>query len=706
MKSLGNQLNVLRPLLRGVPVILFTAMCGLWIANRYLRYVTPEYESTVKIKLADSHEGVPNTNLYKDFDVFATSNKIGAEVELLKSSSLLQKVASRLSLHLEVFRVGELHNTELYDRSPFIVTSAFINEKWRDRPIPFTVTQDSLLEVRLPDGSVERTMMGREISNKNISLLIAINTNYLNKRPDLKVNDNYECILYSDRKLVNDMIARLDVMSVDKDVPVLRISYKSSVPSKASDIVNTLAATYIEDYIESKFKSADTTGDFLNKQLKAYSNSLAASENAIESYRDRNHIVNIRQETETDLRKIADLKKQLASVKMNLNAIDSLNTYIKNGKQHFLTLAPNFEAFTDLLSTELVKKTKELQREKHELLLKYTPEHEKVKVIDDKLNDINRYLEESIKNTGENLRIKYNELSENIAESEKVFDGLPTREKNMAVLERNFGLNEQIYRFLHEKRTEAEIAKAATISFHRIISPGEPAVKPVSPNVGIIKILAVILGIFSGISLVYGIHALKARVNDELTINRLSAIPVAASVPFFEKKARKNAFFQRWVLQMELKGLLNKGSVVVLSSFKQGGGSDFISAGLHQELRRMGRKVTLLNVAALGLESSFTPEAFRSFVEEEKAKADIILFNNFPIHDEPAAIVPIAAADFNLIVLDSRRTKKECITETNLLQEELKTNEMQFVLNRAGFTPSLARQCSAFILLILKQRVK
>ena len=54
---------------------------------------------------------------------------------------------------------------------------------------------------------------------------------------------------------------------------------------------------------------------------------------------------------------------------MSLEAIRELNKYLKEGKDHFLDLAPNFEAFTDLLSTEIIKKIKDLQSTKKDLLL-------------------------------------------------------------------------------------------------------------------------------------------------------------------------------------------------------------------------------------------------------------------------------------------------------------------------------------------------
>lgn len=704
MSNSKDSLDALRPLYRGLPIILLTIFFAVLIAKKYLKYTTPEYESTAKIKLADIHEGVNNSNLFKDFDVFATSNKIGAEVELLKSKTLVSRVIAKLPLKTSIYRVGEIHKTELYNSSPFIVTADIKDKKWLDGNFSLHLHNDSLFSLITPTGESINGTLNHLITNRMANLMISRNNHLLQSRPGLQVNDNYAFVVHSDEKLADDLIAGLDVMAVDKDIPVLRISYKCPVAQKSADVVNTLSAAYIADYIEQKYKSADTTEDFLNKQLHTYSKKLSSSENAIQQYRDQHDIINIPQETETDLRKIADLKKQLTSVKMNLNAVDSLNEYMKNGKEKFLQLAPNFEAFTDLLSTELVKKAKELQRERSDLLLRFTPEHENVKVIDEKLKDISDYMLESIKNTQSNLRIKYRDLDQSIQESEKVFSGLPGREKNMTVLERNFGLNDQVYRFLQGKRTEAEIAKAATISFHRVISAGEVPTKPVSPNVTIILILSMILGLMGGIVLVYIAHAFKSRVNNEHTINRLSDLPVIASIPYLKKAMEKAHFFKSWVLQMELKGLLKKGTVVLVSSFNPLEGKSFIAGGLCAELQASNQHFLFIDAGKEAISEMNRPDSWKTYLEKAKTTYDLILIRNFPLEENPTGLLLMATADLNLFVLDSRRTKKASITAADLIHEDLKVPDLRFVLNRAGYIPSLYSQLKEMTMLILQKR--
>jgi uncharacterized protein involved in exopolysaccharide biosynthesis len=277
-------------------------------------------------------------------------------------------------------------------------------------------------------------------------------------------------------------LTHLDVTSVDKDVPVIRISYKSAVPEKAAVFVNALASAYIDDYISIKYQAAETTSQFLDNRIDEVSKKLSNSENNIQGYRDDKNIINIRQETETDLRKISQLKIQQTNIKMNLEAIHELNDYIARGKDNFLDLAPNFEAFTDLLSTEMVKKIKQLQGEKKDLLLTYTANDERVKLVDKKIKDHTDYLVESIQNTKKSLDTKYKNLNDDIEEAEKVFIGLPEKEKLMNMMNRDFEIFQGSYNFLNNKKIEADIARAAKLSFHRIITPAAISKNPVSPN--------------------------------------------------------------------------------------------------------------------------------------------------------------------------------------------------------------------------------
>lgn len=701
MENFKANMGIFRPLYRGFPIILLIVIIAIGIANKYLKYTTPMYESTAKIKLADLHEGVSNSNLFKDFDVFVTSNKIGAEVELLKSSVLIQKTLEKLDMKIAIYRVGDIHKTELYNQSPFVVEAELQNPKFYNVPFEVVVTNGSTIVIKTPSGNAISSKFNKVIKFDGGIISIKINKNLLAKRPDLKINDKYEFIINSDEKLVDKVISNLDVMAVDKDIPVLRISYLSAVPQQSADVVNALSATYIEDYIHQKYQSADTSANFLNNQLESYNKKLAVSENAREQYRINNNIVNISQETDTDLKKIADLKKQLAGVQMNLNAVDSLKFSLKNGSENLLELAPNFDTYTDFLSTEMVKKVKELQRDRRELLIRFTPGNDKVKVIDANLADIHQYLLESVDNTSHNLRIKYNDLTKSIANAEQVFESLPEKERNMTILDRDFGLNEQIYRFLHEKRTEAEIAKAATISFHRIIFVGEVPNKPVSPNSAIVKVLATILGLLGGIGAILFVHFIKNKVNDAAVIQRLSDLPIAASIPYLKQAKLIDMYFKRWALELDIKKLVEENTIITVSSFDAKEGCQFISNHLSAALRLIGKKVIYIDTAAIE-ENLINHNMWSNYLTKQRKNNEIIIVRNVPMAIDSTALNLLHIGHLNFVILDSRITTKNRITEMDNLSEELALENVQFVLNRAGYTPSIWSQLYLQILSLRK----
>lgn len=718
MSDYKQTLNMLRPFYRGLPIIAVIMVISVAAAKKYLNYTTPMYESVVHIKLADAQVGIPHSNLYRDFDLFASANKIGAEVEMLKSQVVIEKALKNLDLSQTIYRIGEMNKTELYSDCPFIMKTRYIDPKVMDSVFAITISNDSNLVVSGPRGIKISGKFNFPIMTPYVEFYFTKNDSLYLKKPKLLLNDRYEFVLNSEKSLIKMIEEKVDVVTLDKEVPILRIAFKSASATKSADIVNTLAEAYIKDYVDEKYTAADTTVNFLDREVKNYNAKLFLSEEAIEDFKKKNNVVNIKQETETDLRKISELKNHLSGLQMDLVAIDSLDQYITSGKDDFKELAPNFQTFNDLLSTELIKKIKQLQSDKLDLLLKYTKDNEKVKVVDDKLNEIYSYLRESIKNTRQNLQFKYNDLKKTIEESEKAFAAYPYKDRQMTILDRNFNLNDQIYRFLREKQTDAEIARSASISFHRIISKGEISKKPVSPNPGLLKVVAGFLGFLFGTLFIYLVHFVKGRVDNAINVEKNSDIPIIGGIPNIKKKSQYTEVFKKLTIDLELKKYLDKGSVITINSFNRKEGKRKITLGIANFIPSLGKKVVVIdadnsinksannNLSILNLEQVTPlwqqPHALVEALKGLHKEYDVILIKNFPQSLNAEALLLMSPATLNLVVLDSRRTKFNCIEKTDIQKEELGLTTIQFILNREGYTPSVFFQAARILKSILK----
>lgn len=712
MMTMNNEnVRFLKPLLRGFPIVVLAMIVAVLAAKKYLNYVTPMYESTAKLKLADTQEGVPSANLFKDFDVFATPNKISTEIEVLKSTSLIEKTLEKLPFSTEIYRKGKVRSVELFGDSPINVESILSDEKNYDKKFIINVNSNQNFTINSDSAKEIKGTFGVPTVIKGGKILITRNDSYLKSKPGAKIVDQYEVEFLSREKLLDKVNKNLDIVSVDKDVPVIRINYKSNVPEKASLLVNTLAETYIQDYIENKYRAANTTVDFLKNEIGQANNKLSGAENRIENYRNKENIINIPQETETDLRKISQLKIQKSNLKMNLDAIKNLNNYISEGKDNYLELAPNFEAFNDLLSTEMVKNMKLLQAEKKELLLTYTPEHEKVKIIDAKIKDLTDYQTESIKNTQKNLQIKYNDIDRDIQIAEQAFIGLPEKEKLLNIMNREFNLYEKNYNFLNEKRIDAEIAKAAKISFHKIITRGELPKQPVSPMRSIIIIVAAIMSMIGSIALIYAVHFAKAKVNDVYTIEKNSTIPVAFTTPFIKNRENIMHHFLENVLEMELKEIIKDKNLICITSYDKSKQHRFHSKNIIKALQAQSRKVLVIDVAG-NLENienidyidfseeknlRLTSTDIENLIREKMTGNDLCIINNQSIKQGKLPLLFLKMADENLFVLDSRKTAEKTIMNVELLKDEYKLTNLWFVLNKEGYNPSLMTSIKSFI---------
>jgi uncharacterized protein involved in exopolysaccharide biosynthesis len=679
------------------------------------------YESTAKLRLADMSEGIPNSNLFKDLDVFASTQKINAEIELLKSHTLLSKALAAVPFEVEIFRSGSVRKTELFDNSPIIITPLEWSDNLRDKSFQLKVKENHGFTIISENGAMYHGHFGDTLFIENSLALFQLNEALIKEKKNLQIADDYLFSILSLSKQISQINSNLDIKAVDKDVPVVRISYKSSHPGKAALFPNTLAEVYIEDYIENKYGAANVTVDFLDEQISDISEKLNQSEQMILSYRERKNITNIHQETETELRKISQLKIQQTNMKMSLEAIRDLENYIQSGKENFLELAPNFEAFTDLLSTEIIKNIKQLQAEKKDLLLQYTEKNEKVMVIDAKLNDLTSYLIESISNTRKNLQTKYDKLTSDIEEAEKVFIAVPEKERIMTILNREFEIFQQSYNFLNQKKIEAEIAKAAKIAFHRIITPATLSKQPVSPNRIIIKIVSAILGMMGAIALIFIVHTMKARVNDLATVETSSMIPIVAAIPKLRNIKEKENFFIKTLAEWEVKDLFKKNSLTCFTGFHKSQGVDFVAHQLAHVLRMQERNFLFIEVSEdpnhlassswetilkdKTIESMVMPvaqlkrltaKAWQDFLKEKASRFDHILLIN-SVFNETHTIAGMAAADLNIVCLDTRLTPAKLITDVDLMQQEYQLSKVYFAINRVGYNPSFIIESLHFV---------
>lgn len=680
-------------LLKGLPVILGCFFLALFVARKMVSYTPNTYQSIARIKLDDQKYGFSNNVLYQDFDVFSAENKIESEAEVLKSPLLVGKALDSLGSFVRIARIGQMKNTELYDDSPIAVTSTLTDPKMLDRAWRLDIAPDSSFTFEPgegEEGAVSKGRLGEPLLIGNEVITVSAQHALIQAR-GLELFGPYAIILHSRDGLIASVSERLDVTAVDKEVAVLRVVYKDQNAQRTADLANALCKAYMDDYVNTRSAAANQTVRFIDEKLKKVGEDLTNAEARLEQYKRDNRVVNTLQETETGLRQLSSLEVQRINLEMNAKAVNELEAYIAEG-DYFDGAAINF-GFGDLLLTELAKRLKQLRDERRDLLFRYTAESGQVVSHDAKIAEVIRYIKEAIARNKSEVMTKQEELDRALAEASTRFDGLPKRERDMQVLDREFQLQKQVYEFLSQKRIEASIASSALISFHRVLQPATVAKEPVSPNRTLITFVAGLLGLVGGMALVLIWNASSGKVSAREEIEQRSAVPVCGVV----RKGAVPGDFDTLVKSLLVKGELRTGQVMAVASTLCQEGRSTLSHGLAEALVRAGHPVTLVHqVLAPHADRTTVVNGYTDVVRsvreglsdvahiEALRTADgIVLVDALPTAMSVDGVQAMKAADLSLFVVRAGRTQLTALMQPDLLMAEYGLSNLRIVLNDA-----------------------
>ncbi len=587
--------KIILPYLKGLPFIVAVLLLSILIALRLIYLTNPLYESVVKIKLDDKSLGMGNSNLYKDFDYFTSSNKISAEIEILKSNFLIEKTIKNIDWQISYYRNGDFRTTELLKNSPFVILKK--DKSYFKKTILVSLiflTEDS---VQISwEGGVNKLSFDDTFIVGNDTLVLKKNTTAFTTKQALNISGAFSFSLNDVKTLTTSIVLpSLDVTSVDNDVPIVRISLKHQLPFKAQEFVDQLAKEYIKDYVEDKNSIATETISFINERLEEIGDKLISSEKAIEEFKKSYKIVNTRQETETGLKQTSQIEIQLINLELESTAIDAVESYVSS-KKNFLKAAPSYLEFSGALYNGMIENIKNSQATIEKLKMKYNENHPKVKVEKEIIDQNVEYIKEAIKQSRISIHKKKEKLLEELNLAHGKFVHLPKLEKDLLRLERAFNLNQKTYNFLSEKKVESNIAAASSMSFHRIIQFGSLPKKPVSPNKTLILFVSSFLGMLIGVGGIWLKKYVNSYIEDRSDYESLSNVEVVGVIPKIEDLNANNESFLP-IVNLIISKFLSDGSLTIaITSAVSNEGKTFIANGVAKALRDLDYPVTLIDL--------------------------------------------------------------------------------------------------------------
>jgi tyrosine-protein kinase Etk/Wzc len=544
-------------------------------------------------------------------DIFRSKENLQNEIGILKSFSVNSRVIQELpDFHVTIVGVGRrgIAQTRHYKSAPFKVMYDTLGEQRIGVPINIRVKENDTCSIEINSNpKIEQDLaFGQKFERGGFNFTI-IKRDSDKYKFDPTISNRYTFWFNKPEAVANYYRSKLSISQVNEDATLITLSVSGVSRVQEADYINKLMEVYKRQGIEFKNETAEKTIKFIDSQLLIISDSLKVAENNLENFRLSNRLIDLSSEGTAIKEKLEKVTQEKVSARLQQQYYKYLAEYLKTRNESGAIISPSVMGITDQLLIRLVEELAQLQTQKKQLKFNLAAEQPAISLIDTKIEDSRVSLEENVRNNILNVNMTLEDIDSRIEGVENEMNKLPGTEKKLINIQRTFDLNNTVYTYMLEKRSEAAISKASNVLGSRIIDSADPyngqLIKPKSKRN---YIFAIILGILVPGAYIFVIDQFRNKILDKKDIERGTEVPVIGFIghnttrnelPVIIKPGSTLSESFRSI-RTNLKYYLdgnNKGVISVTSTIS-GEGKTFVSLNLAAVLAMLGRKTLLIGI--------------------------------------------------------------------------------------------------------------
>lgn len=544
-------------------------------------------------------------------DVFRSQQNLQNEIGILKSYSLNFRVMEKLpefqTTTLLLGRRG-IAKKRLFGNAPFIVMADRVKEQPAGRPVNIEIHPDETFTIEIDgmNNGKKAYSFGEKISEAGFEFSI------LKNKPESGVynaefSNRYKIWFSRTEALANQYRSKLNISPLNDDASLVTISVSGTDPVQESMYLNKLMEEYIQQGLDFKNQTVEKTIEFIDQQLGLISDSLTLAESKLESFRLSNKLIDLSSEGSAIKTRLENYTKERITVGLQKQYYDYLSDYLNSKNESGDIVSPSVMGVTDNMLITLVEELSSLQLQKKQLRYNFSGNQPAISLIDSKIGDARKAMNENVRNSIINVERTLKDIDNRITGVEGELNKLPGTERKLINIQRKFDLNNTVYTYMLEKRSEAGIAKASNVSGNRIIDRAEAFNSVmIAPKRNRNYMIALLLGfLIPGIYIIL-IEQFQNKILDKKDIERGTKVPVIGyighnnaknEIPVISKPGSALAESFRSV-RTNLRYYLNgeKKAVISVTSTISGEGKTFVSLNLASVIAMLGKKTLLIGL--------------------------------------------------------------------------------------------------------------
>ncbi|MGL2988153.1 polysaccharide biosynthesis tyrosine autokinase [Flavobacterium sp. RSSA_27] len=502
-------------------------------------------ETVISVKEENNPLFTSNTSL--TFNWGGISDEVQTITTTLQSRSHNELVVEKLQYYIDYLVQGEYNLIDAYGAVPFELILDKKKGQLAGTLISITFVSESVYEIKIPfenstvslnhyvDNTKTKTAVAVGEFKKRFRVGETVSLPFLNLKLQIIDNPgfykgNEYFVRFNDFDATVSNYKGIGVRADDKGGSILTLSMQGTNKARLVDYLNATVKMLIKRQLDSKNQFATNTIAFIDSTLVSMESQLKETGNELKTFRKEKNIIDVEDGGAKFSDKILKYDVQKDEITRKITYYNSLKSYLKNSVDYAKLPAPSVAGIEDPNIVVNVSKLIALSTQRSEMA--YAVKSEKIfKDFDNQMMAIKNVLLENIATAKQSLQYDLVTINSKIGESESVIKQLPEDQQELIKIKRKYDLSDNIYNTFLQKRSEADIVKAANLSDIHFIDPAKDVGGGlIGPKTSVNYVLALFLGILLPLLVVLIIFFVNNSIQNTDELSNLTQIPIIGVV--------------------------------------------------------------------------------------------------------------------------------------------------------------------------------
>ena len=498
-------------------------------------------ETLISVKEESNPLFTSNTSL--TFNWGGVSDEVQTITTTLQSRSHNELVVEKLQYYIDYLVQGEYNLIDAYGAVPFeleldkkkgqltgaLISITFVSESVYELKITFENSSVPLIHYADASRSTTNVVVGEFKKRFKVGQEVVLP--FLNWRLNIKDNPgfykgNEYFVRFNDFDGTVSNYKGIAVRADDKGGSVLTLSMQGTNKARLVDYLNATVKMLIKRQLDSKNQFATNTIAFIDSTLVSMESQLKETGNELKSFRKDKNIIDVEDGGVKFSDRILKYDVEKDEITRKIAYYNSLRSYLKSSVDYSKLPAPSVAGIEDPNIVVNVSKLIALSAQRSEMA--YAVKSEKIfKDFDNQMLAVKNVLLENIVTAKQSLQYDLATVNSKIGASESVIKQLPEDQQELIKIKRKYDLSDNIYTTFLQKRSEADIVKAANLSDIHFIDPAKDVGGGlIGPKTSVNYVLALFLGILIPLIVVLIIFFINNSIQNTEELSNLTNIPL------------------------------------------------------------------------------------------------------------------------------------------------------------------------------------